>query len=350
MLAWARKNELQDSFKLGGFWSFLGKFDEVARNKLLKWARDERLTDSFNRDGFWSFLGKFDEEARDQMLAWARKNKLQDSFKRNSFWSFLAKFNVEARETRLSAVTSTFEKCKTSQGPFKDAVQGYDQFWSFCSDDEFAAKAEFLADHAGETVLQITWWLTALEYCYKTPRVELRDTQLKERVGEAKSKMEASNLRSRENCVKCPICRIQVSATFSWLKAHVAGQRCKDENECKAINMIKSGSCEHGGTTLDVSYCLSNCEDANHNHASKERCKNVALKKVKKTSKAQRSNVKDQSGRPQGAGTAKRRRNFMDRQKEKRQVFFHYFLFEKIKLYFTLGCRLHRIKAVGQRG
>ena len=71
----------------------------------------------------------------------------------------------------------------------------------------------------------------------------------------------------------------------------------------------------------------------------------VALKKVKRTSKVR--NVKDQSDRQQGAGTAKRRKKFLDKQKEKRQVFFHYFPFEKIKLYFTLGCRLHRMKAVG---
>jgi len=75
----------------------------------------------------------------------------------------------------------------------------------------------------------------------------------------------------------------------------------------------------------------------------------VALMKVKKTLKVRaskrRDNVKVQAVRPQGAFV-----KFVRRQKEKRQVFFHYFPFEKIKLYFTLGCRLHRIKAVGQRG
>jgi hypothetical protein len=52
-------------------------------------------------------------------------------------------------------------------------------------------------------------------------------------------------------------------------------------------------------------------------------------------------NVKTQFAvRLQGAGTAGRRKNFVTTQKEKRQVFFHYFPFEKIKLYFTFGCRL----------
>ena len=137
------------------------------------------------------------------------------------------------------------------------------------------------------------------------------------------------------------------------MKTHVESKRCKDENDHEAINMIKSSSYKRGALTLDVSYCLSKCKDANHNHASKERCyKNVALMTVKRTSKvrASKGNVKAQSVRQQGAGTAKRRKNFVRRQKEKRQVFFHYFPFEKIKLYFTLGCRLHRIKAVGQRG
>ena len=101
--------------EFGSFWYFLGKFDEVARNNLLKWAEKAGLTDSFKVGGFWSFLGKFDEKAR---------------------------------EKRLSAVTSFFEKCMTSKGPFKAALQGYAEFWTFFSDTEFTAKAKLLAKYA----------------------------------------------------------------------------------------------------------------------------------------------------------------------------------------------------------
>lgn len=126
--------------------------------------------------------------------------------------------------------------------------------------------------------------------CYQATCKELSGPQLDSRVKEAKKKKDASiirsNIRQREKIVECPICRREVTpATFGHLKTHVGRKRCKDENDHEAINMIKSRSYQHGGTTLDVSYCLSTCNDADHASEELKRCVNIKLDKLDKTIK-----------------------------------------------------------------